>query len=71
MNPTIRSIGRINIGDAELACEVSGSGPVVVLIHAGIADMHMWDLQVSALATRFRVVRYDPARLRRVIRRHR
>lgn len=51
--------GRIKVGHAELAYEVSGSGPAVVLVHAGIADRRMWDPQVTALATHYRVVRYD------------
>jgi len=51
--------GRIKIGHAELAYEVSGSGPAVVLVHAGIADRRMWDPQVTALAAHFTVVRYD------------
>lgn len=60
MNPAGRnSIKRIEIGDAEFAYESVGSGPTIVLLHAGIADMRMWDPQVAALATRYRVVRYD------------
>jgi pimeloyl-ACP methyl ester carboxylesterase len=38
-----------------------GSGPVVVLVHAGIADSRMWDTQVASFAEAFRVVRYDIA----------
>jgi pimeloyl-ACP methyl ester carboxylesterase len=30
-----------------------------VLLHAGIADMRMWDTQVASLAERYAVVRYD------------
>jgi 3-oxoadipate enol-lactonase len=44
---------------AQLAYEVAGDGPVVVLIHGFGLDMRMWDPQVRALAAGFRVVRYD------------
>lgn len=36
-----------------------GTGPVVVLLHAGVADMRMWDAQAEALAEDHRVVRCD------------
>jgi pimeloyl-ACP methyl ester carboxylesterase len=36
-----------------------GSGPVVVLLHAGVADLRMWDHQAAALAADHRVVRCD------------
>ncbi|MFJ3877944.1 alpha/beta fold hydrolase [Streptomyces sp. NPDC090077] len=42
-----------------LAYAVSGDGPPVVLVHAGVADHRMWDDVVSALAERYTVVRYD------------
>ena len=38
---------------------VEGSGPVVVLLHAGVADLRMWDAQATALAADHRVVRCD------------
>jgi 3-oxoadipate enol-lactonase len=44
---------------AQLAYEVAGNGPAVVLIHGFGLDMRMWDPQVGALSARFRVVRYD------------
>jgi 3-oxoadipate enol-lactonase len=43
----------------ELYYEVAGGGPAVVLLHAGIADLRMWDAQLAALAERYTVVRYD------------
>lgn len=46
-------------GGRTLAAEAVGDGPPVVLIHAGIADLRMWDDVVPALAARHRVVRYD------------
>jgi pimeloyl-ACP methyl ester carboxylesterase len=38
---------------------VDGSGPVVVLLHAGVADLRMWDAQVDALIPGHAVVRCD------------
>lgn len=46
-------------GGRTIAAEEQGEGTTVVLIHAGIADMRMWDDVVPALARRHRVVRYD------------
>ena len=51
--------GYLTVTGAELHFEVSGSGPAVVLVHAGIADLRMWDDQVPALAADHTVVRYD------------
>ncbi|MFJ8489720.1 alpha/beta fold hydrolase [Streptomyces sp. NPDC094038] len=45
-----------------LSYVVDGAGPPVVLVHAGVADHHMWDAVVPALAARHTavpVVRYD------------
>jgi 3-oxoadipate enol-lactonase len=36
-----------------------GSGPVVILLHAGVADLRMWDIQAGVLAADHRVVRLD------------
>jgi pimeloyl-ACP methyl ester carboxylesterase len=38
---------------------VEGSGPAVVLLHAGVADLRMWDEQVVALVPGRTVVRCD------------
>ena len=45
--------------DAPLHVERTGSGPDVVLIHAGIADSRMWDPQWAAWKTRFALTRLD------------
>ncbi|MGY0459973.1 alpha/beta fold hydrolase [Kitasatospora sp. cg17-2] len=42
-----------------LSYVVSGDGPPVVLVHAGVADHRMWDAVVPALAEHHTVVRYD------------
>jgi len=47
------------VDGAQLAYKVDGHGPALVLVHAGIADMRMWDPLAALLDHRFRVVRYD------------
>ncbi|MEU5309229.1 alpha/beta fold hydrolase [Streptomyces sp. NPDC021562] len=42
-----------------LSYSVTGDGPPVVLVHAGVADHRMWDAVAPALAERHTVVRYD------------
>ncbi|MGI5483091.1 alpha/beta fold hydrolase [Streptomyces lavendofoliae] len=42
-----------------LSYTVTGDGPPLVLVHAGVADHRMWDAVVPALAERHTVVRYD------------
>lgn len=44
---------------ARIAYDAEGSGPAVVLIHAGVANRTMWDDQVAALKDAYRVIRYD------------
>lgn len=53
------SSGVVEVPGARIAYEIGGDGPAVVLVHAGIADMGMWDEQVAALRPRYRVLRYD------------
>jgi 3-oxoadipate enol-lactonase len=50
------SSGRTHSG---IALDVTGEGPAVLLIHAGIADRRMWDPQWEAWAGEFTLVRYD------------
>ena len=45
----------------KLFYEERGRGPAVILIHGGMLDQRMWDAQVEALASSFRVIRYDVA----------
>lgn len=42
-----------------LAWEAAGTGPALLLIHAGIADRMMWDPQWKRWRDRLTVVRYD------------
>jgi pimeloyl-ACP methyl ester carboxylesterase len=42
-----------------LAWDEAGSGPPLVLLHAGIVDRRMWDEVVPLLTDAFRVIRYD------------
>jgi pimeloyl-ACP methyl ester carboxylesterase len=50
----------IRSGRAELCVEDSQTpGPVVVCLHAGVADRRMWAPQVEALRATHRVIAYD------------
>ncbi|MFI6596817.1 alpha/beta fold hydrolase [Nonomuraea sp. NPDC050536] len=49
----------VRVNGVWLAYDEAGSGPAVVLVHAGIADRRMWDAQVEALSESHRVIRYD------------
>ncbi|SDO70394.1 Pimeloyl-ACP methyl ester carboxylesterase [Pedococcus dokdonensis] len=42
-----------------LSHDDEGSGPAVVLLHAGVADRRMWDAVAPVLAHTFRVIRPD------------
>jgi 3-oxoadipate enol-lactonase len=45
--------------DARIAYDAAGAGPVLVLMHAWIADRRMWDDHLPAFARHRRVLRYD------------
>ena len=51
--------GYADVNGAKLYYEVTGEGHPLVFLHAGIANLHMWDDQASAFSDRYRVVRYD------------
>jgi 3-oxoadipate enol-lactonase len=51
--------GYLETDGGRLYYEVEGSGHPLVLIHAGIANLCMWDAQVPVFAERHRVIRYD------------
>jgi 3-oxoadipate enol-lactonase len=42
-----------------LSHDITGSGPPVLLLHAGVADSRMWDPQQASLAREHRVIRCD------------
>ena len=42
-----------------LAYEAAGSGPDVLLMHSGISDSRMWDLQWPVLVRSFHAIRFD------------
>jgi 3-oxoadipate enol-lactonase len=51
--------GYAPVSGGRLWYEVAGSGPAVVLVHAGLWDGRIWDDQMEPFAERHRVVRYD------------
>jgi len=51
--------GNLETNGARIYYEVDGAGDAVVLIHAGVANLRMWDDQVAALRHSHRVIRYD------------
>lgn len=53
------SIGVVAVDGAQLAYEVSGTGPALVFIHGSLLDRRLWDEQVAAFAQHYRVVRFD------------
>jgi 3-oxoadipate enol-lactonase len=53
------SSGVATVDGAQLAYRIDGEGPDLVLVHAGVADLRMWDPLVALLADRLRIVRYD------------
>jgi len=44
---------------ARLYFEVDGSGPALVLVHAGVANLRMWDPHVPVWSGDHTVVRFD------------
>jgi len=51
--------GRVAVEGGTLYYEVRGSGPPLVLLHAGDRDLTMWNPQVRLLTRSFRLIRYD------------
>jgi 3-oxoadipate enol-lactonase len=51
------AVARVN--GADLWYELEGSGPPLVLLHAGGTDARMWDEQYPRLAEQFSVLRFD------------
>jgi 3-oxoadipate enol-lactonase len=51
--------GFVPVEGGSLYFEAAGAGPPLLLIHAGVANLRMWDPQVQRLSERYRVIRYD------------
>jgi 3-oxoadipate enol-lactonase len=51
--------GHAEVDGGRLYYETSGSGPAIVLIHAGFLDLRMWDPQIPVVSKTHRVIRYD------------
>jgi 3-oxoadipate enol-lactonase len=51
----------LDVAGASLYYEAEGhiSAPAVLLIHAGVATLRMWDPQIAALAKKHYVIRFD------------
>jgi pimeloyl-ACP methyl ester carboxylesterase len=49
----------MSVNGVRLAYDEAGSGPPLLLIHAGIADRRMWDDTQVAFTDRYRVIRPD------------
>lgn len=47
------------INRAQIYYEVAGTGPPLVLLHAGVADGRFWDDQFATFAQHYRTIRYD------------
>lgn len=54
-----KETGVLEANGARLYYEVEGTGEPVLFLHAGVADLTMWDDQVAALRGAYRVIRYD------------
>jgi pimeloyl-ACP methyl ester carboxylesterase len=51
--------GFLETDGARIWYEVEGQGDPLVLVHAGVANLRMWDAQAAALRAAYRVIRYD------------
>ena len=49
--------GFVPVAGGRLYSEIDGAGPALLLVHAGVANLRMWDPQVVALADRYTVIR--------------
>jgi pimeloyl-ACP methyl ester carboxylesterase len=55
----LRETGIAGVNGAQIYYEVAGEGEPLILVHAGIADSRMWEAQLAAFASRYRVIRHD------------
>ena len=56
--PTTRS-GYAPVENGELYYDVTGEGPALLLIHAGVADHTMWEPQLEPFSRSHMVITYD------------
>jgi len=49
----------LNVGDAVINYEITGTGDVLVLIHGWAQDLTIWDHQAPEFGHHYRVIRYD------------
>jgi pimeloyl-ACP methyl ester carboxylesterase len=49
----------VRINGARIHYEREGDGPPIVFLHAGVADLRMWEPQVAEFAQQFDVIRPD------------
>lgn len=49
----------LSVSGATIYFDSKGSGPHLLLIHAGIADSRMWDYEFHSLSQQFQVTRFD------------
>lgn len=59
MTPSTPDSEFIPVEGGRLHTDSAGQGTALVLLHAGIADLTMWDDDVPALAINHQVIRYD------------
>jgi len=55
----VTTSGFVETNGGRLYFETGGVGPGLVLVHAGVANLRMWDRHVPTWSTRFTVLRYD------------
>ena len=51
--------GYCELAGARIYYEAEGDGEPVLFIHAGVANLRMWDQQATALGDGYRVIRFD------------
>jgi pimeloyl-ACP methyl ester carboxylesterase len=51
--------GFLETNGARIYYEVEGRGDPVLFVHAGVANLSMWDAEARALSDAYRVIRYD------------
>lgn len=54
-----KNSGYIQIDSSKIYYESYGHGEPIILIHAGVTDMRMWDFQMDDLSKKFKVIRFD------------